>query len=362
MKWLILNMPELKASYKLSNFLLHIGLWIGYLIFAVFIFYERFPLATAFQQAVIFLVPQLMVVYLNTEILIPQFIIKKKYLLYVLMILTSLVAIYFLFDFISTNLLMNNENFAPRRSRIEEGFARPFRAAGSRRLTINNLVLTMVILFLITAFKTSQMALKKDKEAADLKSENLDTELKLLRSQINPHFLFNALHNINSLALIKSDLTSQMLVKLSDMLRYIIYDCKENKVPLGKEISYIQNYISLLKLKEQDINITVSFDIENDQVWIEPMLLIPFIENSFKHSGIEDTENGWIEINMKATTRQIDFQVDNSIPKESYTLDKVGGIGLNNVTRRLTLLYPDNYNLDIDQNENRFSVKLTLLL
>ena len=355
-------MFELKQSYKLSNLLLHIGLWAGYLAFAVFIFYERFPMAIAFRQAIVFLIPQLMVVYLNTEVLIPQFYFKKKYLIYILLTLVSLVAVYFLFDYISTNILANNENFGLRRSRIDEGLARPFRPASSRRPTINNLVLTMVILFLLTAFKTTQMVLKKDKEAADLKSENLDTELKLLRSQINPHFLFNALHNINSLALIKSDQTSPMLVKLSEMLRYIIYDCKENKVPLKKEVSYIQNYISLQRLKEKELNIIVNFDIVNDNVWIEPMLLIPFIENSFKHSGIEDIENGWIEIKMKATATQIDFQVENSFPKQLYTVDKAGGIGLHNVTRRLTLLYPDNHNLNIDQNENRFSVKLILLL
>jgi len=219
----------------------------------------------------------------------------------------------------------------------------------------------LAIYFLSTAFKTSQIAFKREKEASELKSENLNSELKFLRSQINPHFLFNALNNIYSLSVIKSEKTPDNILKLSDMLRYIIYDCNADRVPLDKEMSYIQNYVDLQKLKDDKItNIDINFEKAKGNTMIAPMIFIPFIENSFKHSKIEDVDQGFITIKIENDENKLKFLVENSLPAQQYAKDKVGGVGLENVKRRLQLLYPGTHNLSIQTADGIFRVGLEL--
>lgn len=220
---------------------------------------------------------------------------------------------------------------------------------------------TFAIFFLSSAFKTSQLALKREKEAADLKSENLNSELKFLKSQINPHFLFNALNNIYALAVMRSDKTPENILKLSDMLRYIIYDCNADLVPLQKELSYIKNYIDLQKLKDDQITaIEVDFESVDPNCMIAPMIFIPFIENSFKHSRIEDVKNGWIKLKIYNDEDRLYFIARNSISKDAYSKDAVGGVGLDNVKRRLELIYKNHHDLKIEESEEEFSVTLSL--
>jgi LytS/YehU family sensor histidine kinase len=238
---------------------------------------------------------------------------------------------------------------------------RPFFNPFRRMRLIYSFTQTLAIFFLSTAFKTSQLALKREKEASELKSENLNSELKFLKSQINPHFLFNALNNIYALSVIKSEKTPDNILKLSDMLRYIIYDCNADKVPLEKELNYINNYIDLQKLKDDQITgIEVDFNNTDPNCQIAPMIFIPFIENAFKHSNIEDREFGWIKLKIENTDEQLIFEISNSLPKDITTKDKVGGVGLENVKRRLQLIYDEKQNLGIEQTEDGFYVVLTI--
>ncbi|MTI32842.1 histidine kinase, partial [Cytophagales bacterium RKSG123] len=195
------------------------------------------------------MVPQIILAYLNMEVFIPRFFSEKKYLEYFLLVLFSLVIIYFIHDFISDRIILPHRRIPPifgENSGFRE-LPRKIRKFFflSRNVSSLNMLLTLAILFLSTAFKVSKIALMKEKEAAQLKSENLNAELKFLKSQINPHFLFNALNNVYALSVIKSDKAPEMILKLSDMLRYILYDCNEQKVSLDKELNYIKNYISL---------------------------------------------------------------------------------------------------------------------
>ncbi|MCG8309756.1 MAG: histidine kinase, partial [Cytophagales bacterium] len=243
--------------------------------------------------------------------------------------------------------------------KMKRPFFNPFR----RMRMYYAFVQMFAIYFLSTAFKTSQIALQREREASELKSENLNSELKFLRSQINPHFLFNALNNIYSLSVIRSEKTPDNILKLSGMLRYIIYDCNSDRVPLEKEINYINNYIDLQKLKDDQItNIDVDFGRADPKSMIAPMIFIPFIENSFKHSKIEDVELGWIKISIESANNHLLFRVENSLPKEHYTKDKVGGVGLENVKRRLELLYPNAHRLRINTTEDKFQVELEVTL
>lgn len=214
-----------------------------------------------------------------------------------------------------------------------------------------------------TLYEISIIANQSAREAAQLKSEKLEAELKFLKSQINPHFLFNSLNNIYTLTVINPKSAGDSLLKLSEMLRYLLYECDAEKVTLGRELAYLQNYIDLFSLKDEEalhINFDAT-DVDKD-IMIAPLLFIPFIENAFKHSQVEDLENGWINIILFGDTEQVYFEVKNSLPKIDFSKDKVGGIGLQNVNRQLELVYPKRHTLNINKTETEFSVELTILL
>ncbi|MBI1227071.1 MAG: hypothetical protein GC192_17705 [Bacteroidetes bacterium] len=212
-------------------------------------------------------------------------------------------------------------------------------------------------------FETAAYARRKEKEMAVLRSEKLESELKFLKSQVNPHFLFNALNNIYTLSVLKSDAAPENLLKLSAMLRYVLYDCKEATVPLGKEIEYLRHFIDLNLLKDsRGMNVKAHLDESRPNLRIAPMLFLPFVENAFKHSKVEDLAKGWIDIQLETAENTVVLEVKNSLPKENFTKNEVGGIGLENVRRQLELLYPDRHELTILKEDGVFSVHLKLSL
>jgi len=161
----------------------------------------------------------------------------------------------------------------------------------------------------------------------------------------------------------KSDRAPDAVHRLSEMLRYVIYDCNEEFVSLEHEINYIKSYIALQLLKDDEIsNVNFEFSEINTKLKIAPMLLISFIENSFKHSKIEDLNNGWIDIKIRTKEEQLKLEIKNSIPDIEPSKDKQGGIGLDNVKRRLELIYPQKYNLNIEKTEKEYAVYLTIEL
>ncbi len=255
---------------------------------------------------------------------------------------------------------IESESRPPNESRDAE----PRRRRSSRRTFFYMFPASMLLLltWAISSFvRTGDEARKKEKEVALLRAEQADTELKLLKSQINPHFLFNALNNIYSLTVTKSTHAPDMLLKLSSMLRYVLYEGNDDSVPLASEIKYIKDYITLQKLKDEDIS-NIEFTNEGDiDYLIPPMLLIPFVENAFKHSKVEDLVNGWIKIQLKVQGKQLLFQVENSLPTEVAT-DETGGIGIDNVKRRLELLYGAQSSLTINKTEDSFEVQLNIPL
>jgi LytS/YehU family sensor histidine kinase len=214
---------------------------------------------------------------------------------------------------------------------------------------------------LSTLLQVTRLFALKEKESVQLRSEKLETELKFLRSQTNPHFLFNALNNIYTLTLIKSDKAPDYLLVLSDMLRYMLYECNAPKVRLEKEIGYIRHFISLNLLKDSR-GLNVNFDCGEipDHLEIAPMLLIPLVENAFKHSKFEDKANGWINIKLQVFGESLHLNVQNSLPEKSQSKDDTGGIGLVNVRRQLELIYPDQFKLNIEEQDHVFSVDLII--
>ena len=214
-----------------------------------------------------------------------------------------------------------------------------------------------------TAYQMIRDKIKSERLAKEKENENLKTELSFLRSQVSPHFMFNVLNNMVALARKQSDLLEPSLIKLSSLLRYMLYETDEDKVPLEKEIDYLNSYIELQSQRfGKKIIITTSFESVYDGYVIEPMLLIPFVENAFKH-GTGLIPDARIDIHLKLEKEQLSFVARNRYTDTAETpKDKTSGIGLNNVKRRLNLLYPKSHSLRIEKKDGWFSVLLQLNL
>lgn len=207
--------------------------------------------------------------------------------------------------------------------------------------------------FTIDWFKTKQ-------KQKDLEKQNVTSELALLRSQINPHFLFNTLNNINSFVDREPEKASYGIVKLSEIMRYMLYQANTDKIPLDYEINYIKSYIDLQKLRVKDPNF-VSFAVHGStsSVFIPPMLLMPFVENAFKHGKKQDVSPGII-INLMIDDKTLEFEVSNYIMPKYEGAETEGGFGMKNILRRLELIYNDRYKLDIKNDNEMFVILLKI--
>lgn len=335
----------------------HVGFWLGYYMLFTLILLNDDENVYHPLRVLLALVAHASVAYLNMW-LMAKIYFRRQYFLYILLVLAggwAILEIYYPID----NLIPNRPNLDPTRMFFERAVHGTYillivaLSAGHRLLQMSREKEKEAEIL-------RQQQLQQEQEASVLKSENLETELKFLKSQINPHFLFNALNNIYTLTYIKDKEAPGMILRLSDMLRYILYDCTSEDVSIAKEIDYLKNYIELQQLKADDIDIKVTIDEFGSGVTIAPMLLVPFVENSFKHSKIEDTKEGWITVELIRQAQQICFRVCNSKPSKEFTKDKVGGIGLQNVKRRLELLYPQRHHLQIEEEEDSFRVTLYL--
>lgn len=201
----------------------------------------------------------------------------------------------------------------------------------------------------------------------EMEQEKLQTELQYLKSQFNPHFLFNTINSIFVLINKDSKLATESLSKFSDLLRYQLYECNEPEIPLQKELSFIKSFLSLERLRhDQHVEIESKFKgTENNQLAIAPFLLMPFIENAFKHFNPTKSERNWVRLNFELTADRFTFEIDNSLPKaveQSKAAVDYGGLGLKNVKRRLELLYPNSHELEIQRAEDSYQVRLQIRL
>ncbi|MDX2049271.1 MAG: histidine kinase [Chitinophagaceae bacterium] len=282
--------------------------------------------------------------YVNAYVLAPLFLSRKNTWKYILSLLIAFAAA-LTFTGLSFQLLIKPTHFNIRIHILFNFFIFLFMVASS------------------TAYRLIQDRIKTDRLAKERENENLKTELSLLRSQVSPHFMFNVLNNMVSLARKKSDLLEPSLIKLSSLMRYMLYETDEEKVPLEKEIEYLQSYIDLQQQRfGKNIKVNVSLTDVDNHYEIEPMLLIPFVENAFKH-GTGFIEDPQIDIGMEAKNHILRFQVRNKYNNITEEVkDKTSGIGLTNVKRRLNLLYGNNHTLLINKNGSWFATSLQLNL
>lgn len=219
-------------------------------------------------------------------------------------------------------------------------------------------ILPFIVASIIFRFISDRI--RSEKREKEVKTERLAAELKFLRSQVSPHFLFNMMTNMVSLARQKSDLLEPSLIRLSELLRYMLYDSNEEKIALTREIEQIETYVALQQLRfGDDIKVAVDIKTDGGDSLIEPMLFIPFIENAFKHGG-GIVNDPYINIELLVKEKIIEFKMQNNFSPETQAKDKNTGIGLANVRDRLKLLYPNKYKLDISDSNNLFTVYLKL--
>ena len=289
------------------------------------------------------------VFYINYLFILPTFLNRKKYLWCALgMILLVLISgfikcglAYYFYDIVLV-----------RGSKMQVlGFWAYYSSAA---------FVSCFFIFLSTVLKFMTDWFINEKIKSNLENEKLIAELAFLKSQINPHFLFNSLNNIYSLAYQKSAKTPEAILKLSEIMRYMLYESNEGKVALSDEIRYLENYIELQKLRFKD-KANIKFEILGDtqSQTITPLVLISFVENAFKHGVATDEENP-ITIMMNIESNKLFFQVINK--KNNQNKDQTGGIGLHNVKRRLDLLYKDQYRLNIEDGKDFYNCELYLNL
>ena len=218
---------------------------------------------------------------------------------------------------------------------------------------------TGLIIFIAFSIKLFKESIKEREEKNQLEKQKLQAELTALRSQLNAHFLFNTLNNLYGLAMQKSDRAPQGILMLSEMLHFVLYECSTESYSLNKELDFIGNYIELEKLRYgKRLDIQMEKELGNEEATIAPLLLFPFIENSFKHGASKMTSEVWIKIKVSANMDALTFEVENnrfSTPAENHLS---GGVGLENVKKRLEILYPRQHTLHIREDENTFSVSL----
>lgn len=344
----MLYLQLMKWADQRNIFLLHLSFWVLFFAFKVFDYANDIPTRMAITLVICQHTFSVVGAYIHYFFLLPLLIERKKIALYILLLLGLLAAC-----IVGRGLL---------ESRFISGIFNTDYYETWTFARVSSMVWTLgsfIVFISLIKFTIDRFVLENQKR--ELENEKLNAELNYLKAQINPHFLFNTLHNLNYLSQIKSDQATEVILKLSNIMRYMIYESNKPKVTLAKEISYIQDYLDL-----EAIRLNKAFDLRfnisrvDQQLEIVPLILIPLVENAFKH-GISDQElKNWIQIDLQSEGKRLTFNVENSIKKKEMAKEEASGFGLNNLRRRLTLSYPKKHQLIIEESKDDFKVNLKL--
>lgn len=340
-------MPLSLNRYFLSRSV-HVAGWLLYFFLNLNFFYSFgiLPFTSALLRSVLLTMLFMAIFYFNFLLLIPRFLNRKRMWMYFIIIL------FLVFAGASARLLIErmfvNENY-PELAKYPThriGFA---------------IGVLVVLLLISTAYRLLMDHLKAQDQKREILKEKSETELKFLKSQVNPHFLFNTLNNLYSLAYSGSEQTASGIMALSQMMRYLLYETGHERVRLESEVNFISNYIELEKLRIEDPS-SILIDLEEDHpdVKVAPMIFIPFVENCFKHSRIIDEPGAWIKIGLWMEGSKIMFYCRNSISGSRTEKFRAGGVGMENVKKRLNMIYPGTHSLVIRNHQGRVEVELEI--
>ena len=349
----------------------HSAFWLSYYVFAALIsltihqiYDPRF-----YWQMLTMMPPDMLLVYANLYWLVPALLLKRKYILYIISLLI------FISLFSALNIFLHRQ-YGMSGSKIYAAVG-DFNSRNFAAQVMNSIYL----LGLVTAFKFLKDWMAQKQQLQEKEKQQVATELDFLKSQIHPHFFFNTLNNLYSLTLQKSDLAPEVVLKLSDLMSYMLYESSAPLVSLDKEISNLENYIALEKLRFGS-RLSLSFEKEGlahlpakphcphpegptgqaDAIRIPPLILLAFVENSFKHGMNHTIGEGRIMISLKVLPGELWFSIENPAGASTAATANPNGIGLKNVIRRLELLYGAHYHLDLSTKDNTFHVTLKIPL
>ncbi|MPQ47720.1 GHKL domain-containing protein [Marinifilum sp. N1E240] len=332
----------------------HLSYWIIFVLFFAYAWgtYDANYLKTI-KVELINLPVKILLVYSVIYYLYPKFLFNRKIWLFLFffVIFVSLAAV---LQRITDNLIIV-EYFFPNWEK-----APTFSFSQIVRSAVN---LGSVLVLPMTVKIMEYLAMVQQNEQI-LAKEKVEAELSFLKNQVQPHFLFNTLNSLYSLILKKSDQSLDVVLKLSELLRYMLYETNSTQVDLPKEIDCIKSYLDLEKIRYSnriDLSLNIWGDINTNR--IAPMIILPFLENAFKHSTKGFDGQAWITIEIGIKNKDLILKIENSIPNSSSDQDSiVGGIGLQNVKRRLSLIYPKRHDLKIERTEETYCVHLNLEL
>lgn len=301
-------------------------------------------------------VPLVLMCYINMNILVPVFFFKGHYVIYfsfvVLLVILSLTAISNVLDI----FFPNNSAFGPQRDDTGRGF-------------YESIIILIPIILVTTMIKLFQRWMRDSQKIAELNNITFNMELNELRNQINPHFLFNMLNGINYLARTDPDKAAMVIMKLSEFLRYQLYENNDERTFLKSEINFLSNFLDLETLRRDNLSVRINSDTDTDSniinnIFLPPNLFTIFVENAVKHSVDISGEESFVHVNIEVKDGVLYFSCVNS-KDPNYrpsANEKSSGLGLGNIKRRLELLYGDKHTLDIDSTETKYEIKLTIPL
>ena len=348
-------MQRILNSLKITNAVIarkyHIVFWLVYFVFNFIRWGSYFDdYWYSLKSNLVEFPLHIAAVYLHIYIFIPKLIARKKYKEYFVAMLLLFTTVYCIRT--GLNYLLVTQNIWPEVDGYQQAF------------TFNHIVAVVLgelyVIGLVSAIKMVYDWIFELNKIKDLKKVQLQMELDLLKSQIQPHFFFNTLNNLYALTLTKSDVAPSVVLKLSDIMQYVLYEVKEPYIKLYDEIKYVQNYLDLEQLRYGD-RIDCSLEILGciDDVKVPPLLFLPFIENCFKHGDIGDAPMK-VRISFQNNEENVlSFYVENSYLVNEIE-GRINGIGIRNVTRRLELLFGDKFELTSDQNNNKYCVLLKI--
>lgn len=344
---------KIETLFK-NRWFIHLFFWVSFVLFHGILwgsYDEEYTKALAIQ--LMFLPVRVLMTYYSLYILLPKYILKGRWLRFGFLLVASAFSGGLLYRLIAYYL--EYPLYYPEY--IDGQVLNLFKI-------LKGIVSIYPVVFLALAIKMLKYWYVSQQDKQILAHEKLDAELKFLKTQIHPHFLFNTLNNLYALTLKKSDYAPEVVLKLSELINYMLYECNAPKVLLDNELNFIKNYIEIERIRHSDeFSIKAVTNGETANIYIAPMLLIPFLENSFKHGVNGAIEDSWIDFDLTIEGNELFMRLENSIG-DTQELPDVShqGIGLKNVKRRLDLLYPEDYELNIQEYKNTFVVVLKIVV
>lgn len=328
--------PQRTSGLAKNKTLIHIT---GWLLFAGIFFFgisRVEPTGKSFLVVLSVFGPSIPAVYLHS-LSFDKWFRKKKYALYVLALLTNIFLFGLLIEFLAAEIVYYDDPDAYISGRLS----------------------LLAFLVVSTGFRFLFEGLEAKSKLAEIEAKQAKAELDSLKSQINPHFLFNSLNNIYGLLMEDKERAGDSLLTLSSLLRYLIYASQKSQISLEEEVKFLDDYMAMERLRLGDkckLKFTKSEDLHN--MAVSPFLLIPFVENAFKHGSFATIDESYIDVKLKIQEKRLMFTVDNSVKKKART--ERSGVGIANVKRRLELLLPGRHSLEVSATDTRFFVKLEL--